>query len=199
MFEIWPTSRPICFGGFPPFRRRSCPRIYLADRHHHLRRYRRCRRYPVHHLRDTYTNGERSVLHFVVCAYKVYFVTVTNSEHAFCVSMIFFHLCLCVCSLSHNLVLCGVKMSNYFSSILFQMFRWFSFFFLFIAILVCRTWFLKKLRLCRRAATLARCKAWFPYRCICRFCRVSRMKKIHRTDRIHSISYNKLYLSFLLY
>ena len=48
-------------------------------------------------------------------------------------------------------------MSNYFSSILFQMFKWFSFFFLFIAILVCRTWFLKKLRLCRRAATLARC------------------------------------------
>ena len=24
-------------------------------------------------------------------------------------------------------------------------------------------------------------------------------KKIHRTDRIHSISYNKLYLSFILY
>ena len=42
-------------------------------------------------------------------------------------------------------------------------------------------------------------KAWFPYRCICRVCRT---KKIHRTDRIHSISYNKLYklyLSFLLY
>ena len=36
-------------------------------------------------------------------------------------------------------------------------------------------------------------KAWFPYRCICR------TKKIHRTDRIHSLSYNKLYLSFLLY
>ena len=49
-------------------------------------------------------------------------------------------------------------MSNYFSSILFQMFKWFSFFFLFIAILVCPTWFLKKLRLCRRATTtLARC------------------------------------------
>ena len=61
LFEIWPTSRPICFGGFPPFRRRSYPRIYLADRHHHLRRYRRCHRYPVHHLRDTYTNGEKSV------------------------------------------------------------------------------------------------------------------------------------------
>ena len=28
---------------------------------------------------------------------------------------------------------------------------------------------------------------------------VSRTKKIHRTDRIHSISYKKLYLSFLLY
>ena len=38
-----------------------------------------------------------------------------------------------------------------------------------------------------------RCKAWFPYRRVCR------TKKIHRTDRIHSISYNKLYLSFLLY
>ena len=25
-------------------------------------------------------------------------------------------------------------------------------------------------------------KAWFPYRCICRICRVSRKKKIHRTD-----------------
>ena len=25
-------------------------------------------------------------------------------------------------------------------------------------------------------------KAWFPYRCICRICRVSRTKKIHRTD-----------------
>ena len=36
-------------------------------------------------------------------------------------------------------------------------------------------------------------KAWFPYHCICR------TKKIHRTDRIHSISYKKLYLSFLLY
>ena len=42
-------------------------------------------------------------------------------------------------------------------------------------------------------------KAWFPYRCICRICRVCRTKKIHRTDRIHSILYNKLYLSFLLY
>jgi len=61
VFEIWPTSRPICIGGFPPFRRRSYPRIYLADRHHHLRRYRRCHHYPVHHLRDTYTNGQRSV------------------------------------------------------------------------------------------------------------------------------------------
>ena len=39
-------------------------------------------------------------------------------------------------------------------------------------------------------------KAWFPYRCICR---VFRTKKIHRTDGIHSISYNKLYLPFLLY
>ena len=39
-------------------------------------------------------------------------------------------------------------------------------------------------------------KAWFPYRCICRVCRT---KKIHRTDRIHSISYKKLHLSFLLY
>ena len=39
-------------------------------------------------------------------------------------------------------------------------------------------------------------KAWFPYR---RTCRVCRTKKIHRTDRIHSILYNKLYLSFLLY
>ena len=28
---------------------------------------------------------------------------------------------------------------------------------------------------------------------------LSSEKKIHRTDRIHSISYNKLYLSFLLY
>ena len=34
------------------------------------------------------------------------------------------------------------------------------------------------------------------YRCICRICRT---KKIHRTDRIHSISYKKLYMSFLLY
>ena len=42
-------------------------------------------------------------------------------------------------------------------------------------------------------------KAWFPYRCICRICRACRTKKIHRTDRIHSISYSKLYLSFLLY
>ena len=25
-------------------------------------------------------------------------------------------------------------------------------------------------------------KAWFPYRCICRICRVSRTKKIHGTD-----------------
>ena len=99
--------------------------------------------------------GCRSFLLLVTT--KVYFVTVTNSEHAFCVPMIFCYLCLCVCSLSHNLVVCGVKMSNYFSSILFQMFKWFSFFFLFIAILVCRTRFLKKLRLCRRAATLARC------------------------------------------
>ena len=41
-----------------------------------------------------------------------------------------------------------------------------------------------------------RTKAWFPYRCICGVCRT---KKIHRTDRIHSIPYNKLYLSFLLY
>ena len=39
-------------------------------------------------------------------------------------------------------------------------------------------------------------KAWFPCRCICRACRT---KKIHRTDKIHSFSYNKLYLSFLLY
>ena len=39
-------------------------------------------------------------------------------------------------------------------------------------------------------------KAWFPYRSICRVCRT---KKIHRTDRIHSISYNKLYvISFVL-
>ena len=35
-------------------------------------------------------------------------------------------------------------------------------------------------------------KAWFPYRRICRVCRT---KKNHRTDTIHSISYNKLYLS----
>ena len=41
--------------------------------------------------------------------------------------------------------------------------------------------------------------AWFPYRRICRICRVCRTKKNHRTDRIHPISYNKLYLSFLLY
>ena len=41
-------------------------------------------------------------------------------------------------------------------------------------------------------------QAWFPYRCICRICRACRTKKIHRTDRIHSISYNKLYLSFHL-
>ena len=41
-----------------------------------------------------------------------------------------------------------------------------------------------------------RLKAWFPYRCICRVCRT---KEIHRTDRIHSISYNKMYLSFLFY
>ena len=46
---------------------------------------------------------------------------------------------------------------------------------------------------------LSETKAWFPYRCICRICRVCRTKKIHRTDRIHSISYNKFYLSFLLY
>ena len=39
-------------------------------------------------------------------------------------------------------------------------------------------------------------KAWFPYRRICRVCRT---KKIHRTDRIHSISYNTFYLSFLFY
>ena len=26
------------------------------------------------------------------------------------------------------------------------------------------------------------CKAWFPHRCICRICRVSRTKKIHRKD-----------------
>ena len=26
-------------------------------------------------------------------------------------------------------------------------------------------------------------KAWFPYRCICRICRVSRTKKIHRTAK----------------
>ena len=38
--------------------------------------------------------------------------------------------------------------------------------------------------------------AWFPYHRICRVCRT---KKNHRTDRIHPISYNKLYLSFLLY
>ena len=91
----------------------------------------------------------------------MYFVTVTKhclySEHASCVSMIFFHLCLCGCSFSHNLVVCAVKMSNYFSSILFQIVKWFSFFFLFTAILVCCTWFLKKLRLCRRATTLAHC------------------------------------------
>ena len=43
------------------------------------------------------------------------------------------------------------------------------------------------------------CKAWFPYGCICRICRVCRTKKIHRADRIHSISYKKLYMSFLLY
>ena len=42
-------------------------------------------------------------------------------------------------------------------------------------------------------------KAWFPYHCICRICRVCRTKKIHRTDRIHSILYSKLYLSFLLH
>ena len=42
-------------------------------------------------------------------------------------------------------------------------------------------------------------KVWLPYRCICRICRVCRTKKIHRTDRIHSISYDKLYLSFLLH
>ena len=47
VFEILPTSRPISFGGFPPFRRRSYPRIYLADRHHHLRRYRRKRERSV--------------------------------------------------------------------------------------------------------------------------------------------------------
>ena len=79
------------------------------------------------------------------------------SEYAFYVSLIFFHLCFCVCSLSHNLVVCAVKMSNYFYSVLFQMFKWFLFSFFFIAILVCRTWCLKKLRLCRRATTLARC------------------------------------------
>ena len=39
---------------FLSFRRRNYPRIYLADRHHHLRRYRHCRRCLVYHLRDTY-------------------------------------------------------------------------------------------------------------------------------------------------
>ena len=37
------------------------------------------------------------------------------------------------------------------------------------------------------------------FRCICRICCVCRTKRVHWTDRIHSISYNKLYLSFLLY
>ena len=32
---------------------------------------------------------------------------------------------------------------------------------------------------------------------MCRICRVCRTKKIHRTDRIHSISYKTLYLSLL--
>ena len=49
------------------------------------------------------------------------------------------------------------------------------------------------LSLCRHS------KAWFPYRYICRICHACRTKKIHRTDIIHSISYSKLYLSFLLY
>ena len=40
---------------------------------------------------------------------------------------------------------------------------------------------------------IVKVKAWFPYRRVCR------TKKNHRTDRIHSISHNKLYLSFLLY
>jgi len=51
-------------------------------------------------------------------------------------------------------------------------------------------------RFCLPLDSLDSCKAWFPYRCICRVCH---RKKIHRTDRIHSISYNKLYLSFLLH
>ena len=55
-------------------------------------------------------------------------------------------------------------------------------------------------KLCQwKAAGVKIVKAWFPYRCICRICRVCRTKKIHRTGRIHSISYNRLYLSFLLY
>ena len=59
------------------------------------------------------------------------------SEHAFCVSMIFFHLCLCLqfelqlgCVCSQNVKLLIII----FSRILFQMFKWFSFFSLFIAI-----------------------------------------------------------------
>ena len=62
-----------------------------------------------------------------------------------------------VWSLIHSWAVGAVKMSKCFSNIKFQMFKWFPVFFLLIAILVCRTWFLKKLRLCRRATTLARC------------------------------------------
>ena len=40
-------------------------------------------------------------------------------------------------------------------------------------------------------------KAWFPYRCICRICRVSRTKKIHGTDITLSLVSISLYLSYL--
>ena len=45
------------------------------------------------------------------------------------------------------------------------------------------------------------CKLYFYSRLdiISRPNALCRTKKIHRTDRIHSISYNKLFLSFLLY
>ena len=47
-------------------------------------------------------------------------------------------------------------------------------------------------RVCHYVLIAVDIKAWFPYR-------ICRTKKIRRTDRIHSISYKKLYLLFLLY
>lgn len=69
---MWPTSRPICFGGFRWFRRRSYPRIHLDDRHHHLRRHRRCCHYPMHHLRDTYIKWRKK------CSNKVKYMYISS-------------------------------------------------------------------------------------------------------------------------